>query len=99
MNPGEDTKLRPKAAAERLGIHESMLAKLRMTGDGPPFFRIGGSIIYTQTELDEWFVSKRATGTLNDGRKGLGAETRERGRSTLGRWCLNGPVPGRPATA
>lgn len=72
MNPGEDTKLRPKAAAERLGIHESMLAKLRMTGDGPPFFRIGGSIIYTQTELDEWFVSKRATGTLNDGRKASG---------------------------
>ncbi len=49
--------MRPPAAAEYLGVSESQLAKLRMLSNrdrGPPFSKVGGVIIYTRTNLDEW---------------------------------------------
>lgn len=68
MNPGDDTKLRPEEAAKRLGIPKNLLAKMRTTGEGPPFFKIGGSVIYTKTDVDVWLASKRATRTTSNNR-------------------------------
>ncbi len=49
--------IRPKAAAEYLGISQSCLAKLRMRANranGPQFLKQGGSVIYRRCDLDAW---------------------------------------------
>lgn len=40
-------------------FHKSYLAKLRSTGRGPLFFRIGVSIFYDQVDLDNWVLKNR----------------------------------------
>jgi len=39
-------RLRTPAAADYLGYAESTLEKKRLTGDGPPFIRLGRVIVY-----------------------------------------------------
>ena len=47
--------LRTDEAAQRLGLSRSWLEKLRLTGDGPPFVRIGArAIAYWSDELMAW---------------------------------------------
>jgi predicted DNA-binding transcriptional regulator AlpA len=51
--------LRPREAADYLGISESTLAKLRMRDrrkDGPPYAYIGKSVIYDRALLDAWLA-------------------------------------------
>ena len=38
----------------------------RVTGDGPPFYRFGGSVRYVRAELDEWATGRRRTSTSDD---------------------------------
>ena len=46
--------LKPKAAAEFLNLGQSTLAKLRASGDGPPFRKLGRSVRYSQEDLQAW---------------------------------------------
>jgi predicted DNA-binding transcriptional regulator AlpA len=49
-----------KAAADRLGLSESTLEKLRHKGGGPPFLRLSGRrIAYDVVDLDAWARAKR----------------------------------------
>ena len=53
--------LRPKEASGYLGIAESTLAKLRMShrrDEGPPYVRIGKSVIYDRDRLDAWLADR-----------------------------------------
>ena len=50
--------LKPKAAADRLGLSESTLAKLRMTRSGPSFSLLGRAVRYRPTDLDAWVASR-----------------------------------------
>ena len=56
-------RLRTPAAADYLGYSESTLEKKRVTGDGPPFIRLGRSIVYDTRDLDAWLAERRATST------------------------------------
>jgi len=56
-------RLRTPAAADYLGYSESTLEKKRLTGDGPPFIRLGRSIVYDTRDLDTWLAGRRATST------------------------------------
>jgi len=56
-------RLRTPAAADYLGYSESTLEKKRVTGDGPPFIRLGRSIVYDTRDLDTWLAARRATST------------------------------------
>jgi hypothetical protein len=38
-------------------------AKLRCRGDGPAFLRVGGTILYRESEVLVWLESHRATST------------------------------------
>lgn len=54
-----DTKLLDTAgAAERLGLAESTLEKLRVSGDGPPFARLGRSVRYRPSDIDAWTAAR-----------------------------------------
>jgi predicted DNA-binding transcriptional regulator AlpA len=56
-------RLRTPAAADYLGYAESTLEKKRLTGDGPPFVRLGRTIVYDTRDLDAWLTARRATST------------------------------------
>jgi excisionase family DNA binding protein len=46
--------LKPKAAAEFLNLGQSTLAKLRVSGEGPPFRKLGRSVRYSRDDLEAW---------------------------------------------
>jgi predicted DNA-binding transcriptional regulator AlpA len=46
--------LKSKAAAEFLNLGESTLAKLRTSGEGPPFRKLGRSVRYARDDLQAW---------------------------------------------
>lgn len=52
-------RLQPKQAAEVVGKSTSWLKKKRVTGGGPPWYRIGWRIIYIKSELDAWYRGQR----------------------------------------
>jgi predicted DNA-binding transcriptional regulator AlpA len=56
-------RLRTPAAAEYLGYSESTLEKKRLTGDGPPFIRLGRAVVYDTRDLDAWLAARRASST------------------------------------
>lgn len=53
----------PAEAAEYLRSSRSTLAKRRLTGDGPRYFRIGRAIRYSRVVLDEWMASNARRST------------------------------------
>jgi excisionase family DNA binding protein len=55
--------LTPKEAALLLKASLSFLAKARMSGDGPPFTKIGRSVRYSETDLLQWMKSRRRLST------------------------------------
>lgn len=61
----DDTKrfLGTTAAAERLGLAVQTLAKMRVSGDSPPFYKLGRQVLYDRAELDEWIVSRKRRST------------------------------------
>jgi predicted DNA-binding transcriptional regulator AlpA len=56
-------RLRTPAAADYLGYAESTLEKKRLSGDGPPFIRLGRVIVYDTRDLDAWLAERRARST------------------------------------
>lgn len=49
--------------AERMRVSPSTLAKARVTGDGPPFLKIGRSVRYEVAAVDQWLEARRRTST------------------------------------
>ena len=55
MAENEDRRLiKPIEAAHFLGLSQSWLAKLRLTGDGPPYMKMGRQVRYSQADLLRW---------------------------------------------
>lgn len=46
--------LRVAAAARYLAVSVSTLNKLRCSGGGPPYYRIGRAVLYRRADLDSW---------------------------------------------
>jgi excisionase family DNA binding protein len=58
-----ETYFRPKEAAAYLRSSTSTLAKLRVYGGGPVFCRVGRSIRYRKSDLDEFMAHTCARST------------------------------------
>lgn len=58
-----ETYLRPSEAAAYLNSSTSTLAKLRVYGGGPIFYRIGRAVRYRTTDLDEFMARSRVRST------------------------------------
>jgi excisionase family DNA binding protein len=56
-------KLRTPEAAEYVGIASSTLEKLRVTGGGAPYIRIGRVVLYDPDDLDAWLAAHRRKST------------------------------------
>jgi predicted DNA-binding transcriptional regulator AlpA len=61
----EVSAVRAPEAAKYLGLSASTLAKLRMSGDGPTFAKLGRRVVvYRLADLDEWVTRSRRKSTL-----------------------------------
>lgn len=61
--PKYDRTLTVRGAADYLGLAISTLNKLRCTGGGPSYFKLGRSVRYDPHDLDEWLAAHRVTNT------------------------------------
>lgn len=59
----QDPLLDTIAAARRLGVTSSLIRKLRLGEDGPPFLKIGALVRYRPADLDAWLESRRRIST------------------------------------
>lgn len=56
-----------KGQAARIGLSPKTLENWRSNGRGPPYYKVGGRIVYDDAEVDAWFASKRRTSTSDPG--------------------------------
>jgi predicted DNA-binding transcriptional regulator AlpA len=50
-------------AAAFLGLSQSTLAKLRLSGSGPVFLKLGRRVFYQLADLERWIASRRFAST------------------------------------
>ena len=56
--------LKTEAAARLIGLRANTLCKWRLTGEGPPFVRIGPrAIAYREVDVSEWLESRIVAST------------------------------------
>jgi predicted DNA-binding transcriptional regulator AlpA len=55
--------LTAKEAARILGLAASTLAKLRLSGNGPVYCKLGRRVVYRQEDLAAWLQSRVARDT------------------------------------
>ena len=48
-----------KAAADYLGLSPSTLNRMRVTGDGPRYSKLGRRMIYDVRDLDSWIEGRK----------------------------------------
>jgi predicted DNA-binding transcriptional regulator AlpA len=58
-----ETLLDTAAAARRLGVSSSFLAKARMKGVGPRYRKLGRAVRYAHADLDHWLQACGRTST------------------------------------
>jgi excisionase family DNA binding protein len=56
-------KLRTREAAAYTGLAKSTLEKLRVSGGGAPYIRIGRVVLYDLDDLDAWLSAHRRKST------------------------------------
>ena len=59
--------LRTAEAAEFCGSSASTLEKLRLTGGGPVYSKIGRRVVYRVQDLDVWLAANRRRSTSDTG--------------------------------
>jgi len=56
-------RLRTPAAGDYVGLAGSTLEKQRVSGNGPPFIKLGGVVVYDTRDLDVWLAERRVRST------------------------------------
>jgi excisionase family DNA binding protein len=56
-------KLSVQEAANFLGLSVSTLNKLRLTGTGPPYMKLGRRVLYDLHDLEAWAASRKRSHT------------------------------------
>jgi len=51
-------RLRVPEAADYIGVSPDMLYRLRASGEGPPYIKIGHVLLYDTRELDVWLATR-----------------------------------------
>jgi hypothetical protein len=55
-------KFNTNEAAAYIRKSASWLHKTRLTGVGPVYLKVGGSVLYLRSDLDHWLAGTRRTG-------------------------------------
>ena len=56
-------KLNVQEAARLLGLSVSTLNKMRLTGSGPPYLKLGRRVVYDVHDLEAWAASRKRNHT------------------------------------
>ena len=66
---GDRQCLTEHEASRYIGMSRSWLAQARMRGDAetPPFLKIGRSVRYLRSDLDQWLAERRRHVSAHDG--------------------------------
>jgi hypothetical protein len=84
--------MRPKKAAEYLGLSQAFLDRARCSGTGPKFVRVSRTcILYRKVDLDSFLASRLFTSTAEVDRRGTVAHAAATGRDYLK--CTEGESP------
>lgn len=59
--------IRTKEAAEYLNLSPRTLEKMRVCGNGPPFYKLGMTVAYTERDLEQWAASRLRRSTSDTG--------------------------------
>jgi hypothetical protein len=52
-----------KQVAEHTRQSDSKYEKMRVTGEGPPFYKAGKTVLYDLNEVDDWIAAQRHEST------------------------------------
>ncbi|MGO9235043.1 MAG: helix-turn-helix transcriptional regulator [Methylocella sp.] len=63
MNTENRLVLAAPQAAARLGLSTSTLAKMRLSGTGPQYSKLGRRVVYQVDDLGAWVTSNRCQST------------------------------------
>ncbi len=55
--------LRTPQAAEYLGLSASVMEKMRLRGNGPPYAKLGRMVVYAVNDLEAWINARKRTST------------------------------------
>jgi hypothetical protein len=64
---GKRPMLGTHEAADYLKIARQTLAKFRVTGEGPAFYKLGRQVVYDPDDLDRWTSEKKRRSTSDRG--------------------------------
>ena len=59
-------RMRTNEAAAYMGISNSTLAKGRITGNSPPYSKVGRIVVYDRRDIDEWLAARRRRSTSDE---------------------------------
>ncbi len=62
--------LSSKAVSQITGLSVSTLAKMRLSGDGPPYAKLGRRVVYRPEDIDAWIAQNRYRSTSEYPRNG-----------------------------
>jgi predicted DNA-binding transcriptional regulator AlpA len=65
MKTDNPITLTAKEAAKILGLASSTLAKLRLGGNGPVYYKLGRRVVYRRENLEAWLESRIARNTTD----------------------------------
>jgi hypothetical protein len=65
IRPDNPVTLRASEAASLLGPAPSTLAKLRLSGNGPVYCKLGRRVVYRRDDLAAWLDTRIARGTAD----------------------------------
>lgn len=74
---GETPVLTPEAS-KIAKLSESSLEKRRISGDGPPFIKIGRRVLYYPSDIHRWLASKKRVSTSDVGVSAAGKSRKKR---------------------
>ena len=63
VDPYSPAVLDTRAAARFVGLSSSTLEKLRVTGTGPTYLKLGHIVRYMPEDLARWLAARRTTST------------------------------------
>jgi predicted DNA-binding transcriptional regulator AlpA len=89
MPPAIDPLLDDRELERRTGAKRSTWQKKRLTGDGPPFIRLGRLVRYRQSEFEAWLAaipSLRSTSDTGSNTAGGGAISHDGKNTAPGRF-------------
>ena len=64
-----DDVMNTRQAAHSYHLSPSWLNKLRVTGDGPEYIKLGNKVLYRRSDIERWLDENRRRSTSDAARK------------------------------